>query len=944
MLGLRNYQEEALRAIELSLRAGRWSQVLVYPTGAGKTVTVAHLPIWLTPWLRQWPRARMLFVAHREELLDQAAATISAVNPHLLVGVEQADRRTGPMHDVVVASIQTLASRGLRRLHALGPQSFRIVVCDECFPAGTLVDGRPIEDVCVGDVVACVDVKTGAAARRRVVRTIRLPVVGRRLVTLRLWNGEQLTATDNHPIWTAGGWVSAGAVHHGMFVMYHDGHVQDYDLFGVRHANRSLVKYSGSVLRIMSRTATRVASKACDVAMRGVRGIRRVRWANWIGSREGWPGVLFSGASRSVACSEVSRDNGEHQSSVCVSENDGAQSDAQAIGSHEGVSSIAASTPQTTRARWEWPRANASATAVSEGARMADGSDYPNEDEARQRVSDTLQGRYRQRSIQDCRGSRWQQSLRFIKTSARRPERPVPTWARVDSVEIHEQSRVDESSILCGDGYVYNLEVAEYHTYFANGILVSNCHHVTAESYKTVFGACGLVPPDELKPGPRASSADAVAVARHACQAWWAATPAERLFLGITATPNRADGVGLEWSFQSIVYERSLRAMIAQGWLVEPRGYFIDTQTNLDHVHTVAGDFNQGELAEAVNTPRRNLLAVEGWKRLARSRDGQVRPTLAFCVDIQHAQDLSAMFRAHGVNAQWASGEVRDGVGAFKDGAIDVLCSCNLVTEGFDHPPAAIALMARPTKSRTLYQQMAGRILRIAPDKPNALIVDCADISQRHSLMTSCDLFGLPVSLNPGGQSLAALANRLDAVQEEFPGISFASIASVADIDQRIQQVDLWTVRESALVAQAALSWVEMSPSRLQLSWPRPAESGALTTAHDRVVLTQNLLGAWQADHYDGATHTRQPIGSGDTIERVIVSAETWLHANYPNVVTLKARDAAWRQRSASPKQIQLLKRLGASLNYETLTRGAASALLDQYFASRKRGLTGVAQ
>ncbi|MCH7622261.1 MAG: DEAD/DEAH box helicase [Chloroflexi bacterium] len=81
----------------------------------------------------QLPRVlpgRMLVIAHREELLDQAAEKIEWANPELTVDVEQANRHSSPEAQVVVASIQTLATSP-HRLDALGPDSFRVIVVDE---------------------------------------------------------------------------------------------------------------------------------------------------------------------------------------------------------------------------------------------------------------------------------------------------------------------------------------------------------------------------------------------------------------------------------------------------------------------------------------------------------------------------------------------------------------------------------------------------------------------------------------------------------------------------------------------------------------------------------------------------------------------------------------------------------------------------------------------
>ncbi|MDP2661269.1 MAG: DEAD/DEAH box helicase [Dehalococcoidia bacterium] len=120
-IALRDYQQAALDAIVSFHASGGRRGLVAMATGLGKTLLFAHLPKTF---------GRMLVVAHREELLDQAAAKIAAANPTLFVGIEQAGRIAPRGSAVVVASIQTLASQHGRRLEAMG-MDFGVVVVDE---------------------------------------------------------------------------------------------------------------------------------------------------------------------------------------------------------------------------------------------------------------------------------------------------------------------------------------------------------------------------------------------------------------------------------------------------------------------------------------------------------------------------------------------------------------------------------------------------------------------------------------------------------------------------------------------------------------------------------------------------------------------------------------------------------------------------------------------
>ena len=128
LLPLRPYQREAVASVETAWAAGMRRPAVLMPTGTGKTVVFAHL---IADWQRRQPqRRRALVVAHRHELLEQAAAKISAVAPDLKVGIVKAQRNE-TRAEVVVASVQTLRGENRRQMIA----DVGLVVVDECHHA-----------------------------------------------------------------------------------------------------------------------------------------------------------------------------------------------------------------------------------------------------------------------------------------------------------------------------------------------------------------------------------------------------------------------------------------------------------------------------------------------------------------------------------------------------------------------------------------------------------------------------------------------------------------------------------------------------------------------------------------------------------------------------------------------------------------------------------------
>lgn len=197
-------------------------------------------------------------------------------------------------------------------------------------------------------------------------------------------------------------------------------------------------------------------------------------------------------------------------------------------------------------------------------------------------------------------------------------------------------------------------------------------------------------------------------------------------FVGLSATPWTK---GLGKFYDDLIVAATTAELIAKGFLA-PYRVFAPAHPDLSGVKTVAGDYHEGQLSEAMSKPVLIADTVSTWLRL-----GEDRPTLCFAVDRAHARKLADEFEAAGVPAAYVDmdtpGDERQRIGQrLRNGQVKVVVNVYTLTAGVDWDVRCI-ILARPTKSEILYTQIIGRGLRTAEGKADCLILDHSDTTMR---------------------------------------------------------------------------------------------------------------------------------------------------------------------------------------------------------------------
>ena len=264
--------------------------------------------------------------------------------------------------------------------------------------------------------------------------------------------------------------------------------------------------------------------------------------------------------------------------------------------------------------------------------------------------------------------------------------------------------------------------------------------------------------------------ADIVIIDEAHCQNRWLirtmASPewAEVPFIGLSATP-WAKGLGNV--YDDLLIPVTMQELMDEG-LLSPFRVYASSHPDLGGVKTVAGEYHQEQLADVMSDGGLVADVVRTYQKL-----GENRPALCFCVDRAHAQKVQLRFQETGIGAGYIDAytprEERSAIRRQLDsGEIKVVTNVGCLTKGVDWKIGCV-ILARPTKSESLYVQMVGRGLRVNPGIPDCIVLDHADNTLRMGFVT--DIHHSELCKGKKGERQSAEPK--EALPKECPACSF---------------------------------------------------------------------------------------------------------------------------------------------------------------------------
>lgn len=343
----------------------------------------------------------------------------------------------------------------------------------------------------------------------------------------------------------------------------------------------------------------------------------------------------------------------------------------------------------------------------------------------------------------------------------------------------------------------------------------------------------------------------------------------DRLLIGMTATPNRTDGIPLGKLYDDIVVNYDLSYGISNGWLTDIELLRVNTKVDISKVKGTPKGFDEEELEKIINTAYRNALIVKAYKENSNDENA-----IVFCQTVEHAYQVESLFNENDIPAKCIEAETDDEdrkewIDLYKRGRIRVLVNYGTLTTGFDAPETSTIILARPVKSELLLRQIIGRGLRPSSMcfidyfstaherlqiiegsvKPVCKIIDLCDVVGDHKIVSVPSLFGLngDIELKETKRLFKEVVEPLEEIKHKHQ-VDISKVVSVDEIETLVSRktINLKSVNvPQEISAHTDKHWLETGNEVYEIYYPKDDKS---------LIVSKNQLDKWDLLEYNTKT------------------------------------------------------------------------------------------
>ncbi len=289
-------------------------------------------------------------------------------------------------------------------------------------------------------------------------------------------------------------------------------------------------------------------------------------------------------------------------------------------------------------------------------------------------------------------------------------------------------------------------------------VIVDECHHMGSDTYDKVLDYIGA----GAAGGP--------------------------FLLGLTATPWRPDGEGLDHAFDAPIISIDLVEGLRRGFLANVDYRMYTDNVDWDALRELNGDrFTPKAINRTLFISQWDDAVIERVRDAWTELEGNGRG-IVFCGTVEHAEKMATGINAMGFTAarpiysRSSSGQAMGPIERnrllwdFSAGRVGILCAVDVLNEGVDVPDVNLVVFQRVTHSRRIFVQQLGRGLRLAPEKKRVLVLDF--VSDVRRFAAGLDLKrGLDASgPRPGQPRRVSLSTKISfkrANDEDVEGANF---------------------------------------------------------------------------------------------------------------------------------------------------------------------------